>query len=166
MNIFVLSSKPAVAARMLCDAHVVKMTLESAQILSTVWRWYYPRPPKNWDEIVYASTHLRHPCVQWTMRSADNYDWLVAHALEIAAQYTQRYGKVHASETVVHTLKNAPYALNRCGHTPFVQCMPERYRVPGDPVLAYRAYYLGEKMHFAHWRHTEPPYWLPENYRR
>jgi hypothetical protein len=36
--------------------------------------------------------------------------------------------------------------------TPFVQVMPAYYQVPGDPVRAYRAYYIGEKLKFAKWR--------------
>jgi hypothetical protein len=43
--------------------------------------------------------------------------------------------------------------------TPFVQCMPEEYKGP-DPVKAYRAYYLGEKMGFAKWTHRDPPSWV------
>ena len=36
MNIFVVDEDPEVAARQLCDKHVVKMILESAQMLCTV----------------------------------------------------------------------------------------------------------------------------------
>ena len=38
MNIFVLDKDPRVAARMLCDKHVPKMIVESAQMLSTAHR--------------------------------------------------------------------------------------------------------------------------------
>ena len=38
MNIFYLDEKPMTAARMHCDKHVVKMILESAQMLSTAHR--------------------------------------------------------------------------------------------------------------------------------
>ena len=36
MNIFVVEENPVDAARALCDKHVVKMVLESVQLLSTV----------------------------------------------------------------------------------------------------------------------------------
>jgi len=39
------------------------------------------------------------------------------------------------------------------------QAMPEQYKVPGDPVKAYRNYYMGEKRHFASWTHRRPPEW-------
>ena len=38
MNIFYLDRDPKIAAQMMCDKHVVKMILESAQILSTAHR--------------------------------------------------------------------------------------------------------------------------------
>ena len=36
MNIFYLHKDPVIAAEMSCDKHVVKMILESAQLLCTV----------------------------------------------------------------------------------------------------------------------------------
>ena len=38
MNIFVTDVCPEISARTQCDKHVVKMVLESAQMLSTAWR--------------------------------------------------------------------------------------------------------------------------------
>ena len=38
MNIFVLDRNPTIAAQMACDKHVVKMILETAQMLCTVAR--------------------------------------------------------------------------------------------------------------------------------
>ena len=38
MNIFYLDRDPVIAAQMMCDKHVVKMILESAQMLSTAHR--------------------------------------------------------------------------------------------------------------------------------
>ena len=38
MNIFILNEDPVIAAQEQCDKHVVKMIVESAQMLSTVHR--------------------------------------------------------------------------------------------------------------------------------
>ena len=38
MNIFYLDKAPEIAAQLHCDKHVVKMILESAQMLSTAHR--------------------------------------------------------------------------------------------------------------------------------
>ena len=59
MNVFYLHKDPKVAAEMSCDKHVVKMILESAQLLSTAHRvldgseYYdktkYGRKIKRWN---------------------------------------------------------------------------------------------------------------------
>ena len=54
MNIFVLDSDPVVSAQMMCDKHVVKMIVESAQMLSTVHRYLdgteYISYSKDWTK--------------------------------------------------------------------------------------------------------------------
>jgi len=78
MNIFILSQDPHKAAQYMCDKHVVKLLLESAQILSTV------------SQGPYKPTHQNHPCTLWTAQGRDNYHWLVEHALELCREYTHR----------------------------------------------------------------------------
>ena len=56
MNIFVLSECPIEAAQMQCDKHVVKMIVETAQMLCTVGTGPYKR------------THASHPCTVWAGR--------------------------------------------------------------------------------------------------
>lgn len=148
MNIFAVDDNPVTAAN-LCDRHVVKMTLETAQILSTI----VP------GEGRYRPTHKNHPCTVWAASSPHNLAWLVRHGLALAEQYTRRYGKVHASERIIGTTPipdGASYVL----HTPFVQVMPEQYRQT-DPVEAYRAFYCAEKKEFATWKSpATPPRWF------
>ena len=40
MNIFVLDESPIISAQMQCDKHIVKMPLETAQMLCSVWHRY------------------------------------------------------------------------------------------------------------------------------
>ena len=47
MNIFILHEDPVVAAQMLCDRHVPKMIVESAQMLSTAHRLLDGIPEKR-----------------------------------------------------------------------------------------------------------------------
>ena len=47
MNIFILDKDPMKAAMMLCDRHVPKMIVESAQMLSTVHRLLDGKPEKR-----------------------------------------------------------------------------------------------------------------------
>jgi hypothetical protein len=154
MNIFILSDDPFEAARDQCDRHVVKMALESAQILSTVRHRYGAPAP-------YKPTHANHPCVLWAGECTENYRWLVEHTAHLLAEYTARYGKTHAVSAHLDTLREPPAGMPKCGHrTPFTQCMPEQYRVPGDPIAAYRAFYNAEKAPFSTWKNREAPAWF------
>jgi len=65
MNVFVLDEDPVLSAN-LCDKHIVKMPLETAQILCTVARSKGHNAP-------YKSTHIKHPVVIWTTKSSANW---------------------------------------------------------------------------------------------
>jgi hypothetical protein len=153
MNIFVLDEDPEVAAEMTCDKHVVKMTLESAQILCAVSHMHGISAP-------YRMTHAKHPCVVWTSASLKNWQWVLRNAYALAEQYTKRYSKRHASENVLDWILLNGGVPKDGSLTSFVQAMPEQYR-QADAVAAYRAYYKGEKAQFATWKSpaTQPSWW-------
>jgi hypothetical protein len=47
------------------------------------------------------------------------------------------------------------------GLLPFAQAMPDQYKVPDNALTAYRAFYLGEKHHFATWTNRlQPDWWI------
>lgn len=152
MNIFVLDRCPEIAAQMACDKHVVKMALETAQLLSTVHHLLGMSAR-------YRPTHAGHPCTVWAAQSRANYDWLVNHGLALCAEYTHRYHKRHACESVIDELASDAPTFGQMMLTPFAQAMPDAYR-DADPVIAYRRYYLGEKRGIAAWSHREPPAWF------
>ena len=89
MNIFVLSTKPKEAVKWYIDKHVVKMPLETAQILCAVRKQYGD------DTAPYKATHIHHPCCQWAAESVENYVWLCILGIELCCEYTYRYGKIH-----------------------------------------------------------------------
>ena len=155
MNIFVVHEDPKVAATMLCDKHVVKMILETAQMLCTVAHSI------GYEGAPYRATHKNHPCTLWTGQSRANWDWLIDHGLEMCSEYTRRYGKIHKSQAVIEWCRNIPNPPKPGKLTPFAQAMPEQYK-HRCPVTAYRAYYHGEKAKFAKWKSTTPEWWLQE----
>ena len=81
MNIFYVDPDPGTAAQCLVDKHVVKMILESAQLLSTAHRLLdgiefegkskSGRKARRWllpdsrDYTMYAATHINHPSAVW-----------------------------------------------------------------------------------------------------
>lgn len=154
MNIFILDEDPIDAAVMLCDKHVPKMILESAQLLCS---------PFEPGMAPYRRTHYNHPCAIWVRSSSANYEWLLNHACALADEYWKRYDKRrHKSESVLDWCFENELKIKfpSIELTPFAQCMPEQYKVPGDAVQAYRNYYIGEKARFAKWeRGTKVPEW-------
>ena len=135
MNIFVVDKDPELAATMLCDKHVVKMILETAQMLCTVSR-------HHGHDMQYRSTHAKHPCNLWLNESMQNWDWLISHGLSMCGEYTKRYGKRHKSHDVIEDCSRLTLPLPSRGLTPFAQAMPDKYKDP-CAVTAYRAYYHG-----------------------
>lgn len=153
MNIFVLSKDPKQAAKWHVDKHIVKMPLETAQILCTVRRQYGDQ------NVPYKSTHEHHPCCKWAAESAENYVWLCILGIELCGEYRHRYGKTHKCEVIIENcLSKIPKRIANKGRTPFVQAMPTHCKMD-DPVLAYRNYYITEKSHLASWKNRNIPDW-------
>ena len=155
MNIFALDQDPTLAAAFHCDKHVVKMIVETAQILCTVHKKLDPN-----SEARYRATHKNHPCVLWAGAALANYRWLVALGLALSDEYTKRYGKVHKSLEVLHWCEENEPELDTGGRTDFCLAMPAKYQTQ-DAIESYRAYYLGDKKRFATWKKPscEPWWW-------
>lgn len=153
MNIFVVDPDPRTAAVCLVDRHVVKMILETAQMMCSV----FPQ-----GEAPYRRTHYNHPCSVWARERFDNYEWLYHHGAALSREYTFRFGKEHKSSAVIDWCwNNVSRPLFRSdGHmTPFAQAMPDEYKAD-DPVVAYRRYYGAAKAHLHKWTRREIPAWI------
>ena len=153
MNIFVLDTDIERCARYHCDKHVVKMILESTQIMCTALN-------KKGFLTPYRSTHPKHPCVLWVEQSYDNFNWLKQLALALNQEYRYRYDKQadHKSVAVIEAI--AEFRYESKGLTEFAQAMPDEYKKPQAAVDAYRSFYLGTKMQFATWTRRKKPYWV------
>ncbi len=158
MNIFAVDENPFKAAEMLCDKHVVKMILESCQLLST---WIYLKHPDKYDSSkFYRPTHINHPCTKWLLESDANVWWLYRHCYSLINEYSIRYKKTHSCRYIYANFVDVVnYHMNREKMTPFKQCMPEQYKVPGNAIQAYRNYMIGEKTRFAKWKLGNKPGW-------
>ena len=152
MNIFAVDKDPKISAQQLCDKHVVKMILESAQMLCSA----YPN-----GDAPYKRAFYNHPCTIWARESQENYEWLLTHAYAMCQEYTRRYGKVHKSIDAIEWCgKNyIKLKLPQKGLTKFAQAMPEQYKNKCS-ITAYRSYYNGEKAGFATWKTRKSPEWF------
>lgn len=152
MNIFFLYYNPVQAARAHCDVHCHKMILESAQMLSTATRELFGNHPK-----LYKSTHINHPCTQLLARddilgiAARQYVYKLCYELDEIRATCLGARDVHASMEVIKiaaSLDDVDWddVINANPDWEFnypwpVQAMPERFRNPTYPSIAYMNYY-------------------------
>lgn len=164
MNIFFLHFNPQICAKMHVDKHVIKLILESAQMLCTTWHVIDPEhklytPP-------YKIAHKNHPCTIWVRSSVDNYNWLCNLGIELCLEYTYRYGKIHKSESIIRELAKLTPPLPEIGFTTPAQAMPDIYKEINNPIDAYRTYYFFDKHHILSWKGKingrEIPDWIIE----
>ena len=163
MNIFVLDANPITAARFHNDRHVVKMILESCQLLATAHHKLDGRVPAR---IELRPTHGNHPCSLWVRSSADAYRWLHMLCGGLLMEFRERYGHPHSYVETWERLFWAPAGndtFNEPGYYQHPLCMPAHCKVEGDPVRSYRNYYIREKQHLASWYHgdaSKVPNWF------
>lgn len=184
MNIFVVDHDPAIAAQSLCDKHVVKMIVETAQMASTVHRvldgkeyiettannrkikrWKHPN--SDYEQNLCKAVMVNHPCTKWAFECIHNYNWLVHHGFYLCKEYTHRYNKVHSMQPLYEKyLYEIPHGFfhkeDILERTEYAQAMPDKYKVQGDAITAYRQYYIHEKNRFAKWTNREVPLWYTE----
>jgi hypothetical protein len=165
MNIFVLDKDPTVAATMHCDKHVVKMILESAQMICTT---HHLCPNTNESYVIpYKMTHKNHPCNKWVRDSIDNYQWLVQLTTALNNEYRYRYNKNvnHKSYDAIATLPlpNLP----KSGLTVWARAMADEYKI-GDRtydnvIQSYHNYYSKGKTHILSYTNRVRPTFLNRN---
>lgn len=125
MNIFVTSSCPVESAHALDDKRVVKMILESVQMLATALH-HHNAPlrffPTNLNGQPYRVTHSNHPCSIWARETRSNYLWLVEHAKALAQIYTDTYNSHHRCADFLERMTEAAVHIKDGPLTEFANC--------------------------------------------
>lgn len=175
MNIFYLDENPEKCAKAHYDTHVRKMIVESAQMLSTAHRVLdgYSTIQLNkanrrmtvWklddsrDKELYKSTHVNHPCSLWVRESIHNYLYLYRLMVALINEFDYRWGKTHATSRLINTLAIPPKNISKTAATPFKIATTPNNREK-DPVIAYRNYYMNEKLSLYGYTKREQPNWF------
>lgn len=181
MNVFYLDKCPRQCAEWMVDKHVVKMIVESAQLLSTAHRVMdglevkvdYKtdkgklRSKNVWvlgdgrNDLFYSATHINHPSAIWVRESVENYNWLVDHLFALGDEYTYRYGKQHLTiRKLGYEIQSPPRNLRDWDWTSPPSAMDSQYIVSTDPVKNYRNYYKYGKSKLHSWKKREAPEWI------
>ena len=158
MNIFHLDKNPQLCAKYHCDKHVVKMIVETGQMLCTAYQRHY-----GLKDDLYKPAYPHHPMTKWVGNTLGNYFFTMKLFNHLLDEYNYRYNKWHKSSRI-NLLLNGKYIKwhNMTGEftTPPL-CMPDEYKLD-DYIQSYKNYYIGEKMYFAKYNYSETPYWLKE----
>ena len=154
INIFFLDLDTTKCAKDHCDKHVVKMILETAQLLCSAHH-----VTNSNLEIPYRLTHKNHPCSIWVRKSLSNYLYLCELGLALCKEYTNRYGKKHKTQTVIEWCVNNKPDIKDIGFTEPAKAMPDEFKTE-DIVTSYRNYYRAAKMPIATWKNGHKPVWI------
>jgi len=169
MNVFVLDTNPKTCAEYHCDKHVVKMILESAQMICTTHHMCYNK--NLFYKIPYKKTHENHPCSRWLRDSLANYLWLFELTKHLNTEYKFRFSKDvdHKSWTAV---KDLPLPnIKNIGLTVWARAMPDEVKMTNlkgdeycvgfdDVIESYRNYYLIKKQHLLTYTNRQKPFFL------
>lgn len=165
MNVFASDPSPSLSAEALCDRHVVKMVLETAQILSTVCH------ELGMDyEVLYRPTHRNHPCTRAAIDSREYLGWVAQHGAALSAEYKRRFHKRHRSEDVIFTCAGLLDGTDLWQHgvvpDSFPLAMPDEFK-SADPHKSYRDYLTAKYAEWIElgkraprWTNQVPPKWL------
>ena len=117
---------------------VVKMILESCQILSTVLN-------EQGIDAPYRSFNPKHPSCMWAAESSDNFINLVKHCAAMIDEYRDRFNKTHKCEAVLKKIVGL-YDASKFPTdkpTPLRMAMPDNFRSK-NIVESYRRYYASK----------------------
>lgn len=152
MNIFHLDKNPEICASYHCDKHVVKMILETAQMLCTAYQRHFGN-----NEKLYKPAYPKHPMTLWVGNSKENFLWSLDLLKYLLDQYTLRYKKIHSSDRIYKLLTSLDITdFVSIGFTNPPLCMPDIYK-SNDYVSSYKKYYINEKKRFAKYTFVNPP---------
>lgn len=153
MNLFATDPCPARSALALDDRRLVKMVLETAQLLSTA---AHEGALLHVGDL-YKPTHLNHPVSKWVRADARNIDWTYRHFVSLLDEYEERFSRPHASGVIArrlilpNVLADAPEAFCNC--TPYPE-LP----VHGAYRQTLRAKWNSD-VRPPTWRHRGQPPW-------
>lgn len=160
VNIFYLDQDPETCAQYHADKHVVKMILESAQLLCTA-----VNVASGKQVTPYKTTHVNHPCSIWARESYNN--WLKLYNLMLCLEAERKYRfnstAWHKSVAVLedsHIFVAAESVLEDRAGTPPPLCMPDYCKISSDSVESYREYYRREKTALHKWTGRDVPFWI------
>lgn len=158
MQLFILDRDPAAAAASLCDVHLRKMCLETAQILSGV----ILRQGRVLPDYLPKPCNCNHPVIR-ALDSPFKVNWVIELNIAMQQIYRQRFGKTHAYSQLAGEYGKILFTEREVDEDwSFFRNFKACSITEKDIVEAYRIYYRYKKTIIRNWQYTNScePEWL------
>jgi len=170
MNIFFISMSAKQCAKWHANIHIVKMIVETAQLLCNVHHRQKElclKPYMKRSRIPYkdsAAGHRKLGSMIWVGNSLGNYRWAVEMGLELCAEYNRGRGRAagkttkHKTQKVLEWLQRHEPTFKTQRRTPVRPkhlAMPDKLKKAATSVECYRDYYYSK-------RRTMTMVWTPK----
>jgi len=146
MNIFILEGENnkidwKKSAESLDNLRIVKMILESTQMISTIYQQYDKK------EGLYKPTHLNHPCTQWVGQSFENFSLAIQHTHYMNEEFNRRFGKTHKSIEIIKSIQEQEFKhfFHSFSFTLPPLAMNEEFKSE-DIIESYRDYFVSKDL--------------------
>jgi len=162
MNLYITSKCPIESAKNLDDKSVLKMLLDSSQIMSTV---IMKNSKEEFNLVNYTNikdkklkvkyyfhtlnipspSRKDHPCVKWSENTHSNYGWVCRYFYKLCDEYRTRYGINHELFNLRKYFLSGSNIIKAGPLTHFVNCAGNSdlnidYRDLNDTIKAYKLY--------------------------
>ena len=196
MNIFLFDADPQANASYYPDKLIVKMPLESLQLMVTYLEYKgitHNIKKKNGTPFKPLSKgHSNHPSMLWVKESKANFEYLCWLALALCEEYTKRYNKVHGCyegiTKSIDLLDSIPDSGTFTGYSYAIDDKILQALLLDDVITLdeysllsktktghhidlvvriYQAYLLYAKSYYAQWRYSDTPdFWTNSKHKR
>ena len=172
MNIFCVDKNATIAAQQMCDKHIIKQIVESAQMLANCFslsRLAQSDCPRTAKGTPRLHGYSKHPCTLWTMKTSENMQWLIDHALAMLDEKIYRYGSGHFCKDFLHwcdaymaesNVSSGSLTEFAIAISPEQKCRKHPNFDDLSPVEKYRLYYIYDKASFCTWKNRSAPEWF------
>ena len=158
MQLYILDRDPGRAVRFLADVHVIKMCLETMQIIAgAIHNSSLPQVPG-----MLKPYNPSHP-VNKAVDSPEKLNWVLLYNWNLQCEYLLRFRKKHACfDLCVRSFHHLWHPDRKADCENLARSFKDFFTDEADIVLAFREYYRFKKSRIRFWKYSAvgEPEWL------
>lgn len=158
MQLFILDKNPEKAVKMLADCHIIKLCLETAQILSSVIKNHN----KQNNQLLPKPYNPNHPVIK-AINNQFKINYVLKYNKALHNEFIYRFNKKHAYFSLINIYNKILFNdTDIKDDFSFAQDFKNFSTDEHDIVNAFKAYYKFKKSIIKRWKYTktEEPNWL------